>query len=405
MPEFIYKAKKGPSETVEGVISADNISSAIRKASEGGLYLLSVDEYHTGRHAPGSLFTVSGRKVSVKELANFTRQLSDLLGSGITIARALGLLYEQTENRAFKAVIADVRDSCVAGNLLSESLAKYPAVFSKLYTSLIKSGEASGTIDDILRRLADFSDKDLEIRTKVRSALAYPILMAAVGVMTVAVLLTFVIPKIAGMFSDLGQNLPAPTLLLINISSALRNYWWLIMLLALLAGAALKNAYKKKEIKRLIDAAKLKMPLAGDLVKRVEVARFARTLATLLKNGVPILEALTIVSGTINNDIIKDEIMRASSRVREGLSLAGGFGKESVLPRLVVNMIEVGEESGKVDDVLFKVAENYDKEVDAAIKVMMSLLEPILILALGLIVGFIVVSMLLPIFEINFLAK
>lgn len=403
MNRFIYKAKRSPYETVDGLVAADTRAAAIEKLSASGLYILSVEE-----EARGILFDRRGfsfgRKISVKEITTFTRQLSDLLASGLTIVRALGILTDQAQNGTFKEIVLDVKNSCIDGNPLSVCLARHPRVFPSLYRSLIRSGELSGSLDEVLERLADFNDRQLEMRTKITSALAYPALMAFVGLVTITVLLAFVIPRIAVMFSDMGQKLPLPTLILMRLSAAIRAYWWALAVLAAAAWLGLKKVCTTDAARARIDAFMLRMPVLGDLVMKLEIARFSRTLGTLLKNGVPALESLAIVAETVNNSVIKNGILSASESVREGASMADGFSSCSAIPPVVVNMMAVGEEGGRLDDALFKVAESYERETDAAIKVMMSLLEPVMILVLGIVVGFIVISMLLPIFSINFLA-
>lgn len=405
MPKFIYRAKKNPTEIIEGTIIADNRTSAIQKISGMGYYLLSIDEYIKSKDVLKRRISIFPRRISLKDITNFTRQLSDLLESGLTIVKALDILQQETENRRLKEVILDIRDFCVDGNPLSMALARHPEVFSNLFVSMVKSGETGGALESILRRLSDFNEKRLEIQTKVRSSLAYPILMLIVGGITIIVLLTYVIPRMVDMFGDLGQNLPVPTLILIGISDVIKNYWWLVLSFILAVSFIFTRIYKTKEGKLAIDNSKMNIPIFGNLTKKIEIARFTRTLATLLQNGVPILESLNVVADTVDNAVIKGEIKKVATYVKDGADLAHGFSKGSIVPSLVINMIAVGEGAGQVEKSLFKVAESYERESDAAIKVMMSLLEPILILGLGLIVGFIVISMLLPIFEINFLAR
>lgn len=405
MPRYAYKAKKGPSEVEEGIIVADNKTSAIQKISDMGYFLLSIDESIASGRGQGRDASFFQRRVSLKDITNFTRQISDLLESGLTIVKALDVIHNQTENKQLKRVVSDIRDYCVDGHPLSEALGRHPRIFPNLFVSMVRSGETGGALDNILKRLSDFSDKQLDVETKVRSALAYPILMAVVGCLTVVVLLTFVIPKMVGMFGDLGQNLPLPTVILIAISGGMRRYWWLAASFAFVAYFFISRIYSTEEGKKSIDTFKMNLPIFGPLIRKIEIARFARTFSTLLSNGVPILESLRVVSYTVNNALIRSEIDKAAALVKDGSNLANAFSKSSIIPPLVVNMIAVGEESGRVDKSLAKVAEGYDRESDAAIKVMMSLLEPLLILLLGLVVGFIVISMLLPIFEINFLAR
>jgi type II secretion system protein F len=405
VPKFIYKAKKNPTDIVEGMVVADSRDSAIQRISRKGYYLVSIDEYTKSDDALQRKFTGFLQKVTLTDITNFTRQLSDLLESGLTIVKALDTLHAQTENKKLKAVILEVKDYCVDGNPLSEALARHPRIFPNLFVSMIKSGEAGGTVARILKRLSDFYDAQLEIRTKIKTALAYPILMATVGVITIIVLMTFVIPRMMDMFGDLGQSLPLPTLVLVGISSAIKNYWWLALIIVSVGILVFLKMYETPEGRKTVDRLKITMPLFGPLIKKIEIARFARTLATLLSNGVPILESLRIVRDTVNNIVIKEEITKAQRSVKDGKDLAGAFSGSSVIPVLVVNMIAVGEEGGRVERALAKVAEGYERQSDAAIKVMMSLLEPTLILVLGLVVGFIVISMLLPIFEINFLVR
>jgi type II secretion system protein F len=406
MARFTYEAKRGPSDTIKGTLIADTRYAAIQKLSQSGYYLVSIqEEVLTSADASTKKAGPFFPRVSLKNLTDFTRQLSDLLESALTLVRALDTLHNQTASRRLKDVIADVRDFCVAGNSLSSALARHPDVFSGLYVSMVRSGETGGALESILRRLADFSEKQLEIQTKIRTALAYPALMAVVGCATIIVLMTFVIPKMTVMFGDLGQALPLPTQILIAASNALRNYWWLMAAAAAAAAASLVKLYATPEGRLSIDGIKFTLPVFGQVARKVEIARFARTLATLLANGVPILESLKVVSETMENAVIRTDLEKAYAAVREGSSLGKALRASRSMPLSVVNMITVGEEGGHLEKALLKVAEAFDRESDEAIKIMMSLLEPVLILALGLAVGFIVISMLLPIFEINFLMR
>lgn len=406
MARFLYEAKKSPKDVIKGVLAADNRAAAIQKIGKMGYYVISLkEESLSNAPAEGGAKGMLFGRVTLKDITDFTRQLADLLESGITIAKTLDLLYDQTTNRKLKAVIMDVRDVCVSGSPLSDALARHPKVFSNLYVSMVRSGETGGALEKILRRLSDFSEKQLEIQTKIRTALAYPILMSVVGVATIVILMTFVIPKMMVMFADLGQALPLPTQILLAISGAIRNYWWAII--AIIAGltAFIGKAYKTPEGRLSIDAMLLKAPVFGQLTLKVETARFARTLATLLENGVPILESLHVTSETLDNAVVRKEVDSAYDAVRQGSSLANGFYNSKVIPPPVVNMISIGEEGGHLERALLKVAQGYERESDEAVKIMMSLLEPILILTLGVVVGFIVIAMLLPIFEINFMMR
>lgn len=401
---FVFEAKKDPASIVKGSVTAETLESAVRKVSGMGYYLLSIDEESAeGRNGSSAFGRFFFRRVGLKPLVGFTRQLSDLLESGLTLVKSLELLSEQTENRHFKAAIVDVRSRCMDGHPLSEALSRHPRLFSNLYTSLVRSGEASGTLEGLLSRLADFQEKQLDIRARIRAALAYPILMTVVGLATIGVLVVFVIPKIMGMFQDLNQTLPLPTMILLNVSLVLTRYAWLWGLLLFLGVSAFLNFYKTERGRVAVDPLKLSLPVAGKLILKIEIARLSNTLATLLSNGVPILDALQIATETVSNRMIRRELEAAHDSVKGGAGLAQSLSGSKIFPKTVLNMIAVGEESGKLEKALFRISEIYDREADNAVKIMVSLLEPALILVLGLAIGFIVVSMLLPIFEISFL--
>lgn len=406
MARFVYEAKLNPKETIKSAIVADNRNAAIQKITRMGYYIISLEEEGANPGSEtsktrGSFFS----RITLKDVTDFTRQLSDLLESGITIAKALEIMHNQTTNKKLKEVISDIREFCVGGNPLSQALARHPKIFSNLYISMVRSGETGGALENILKRLSDFNEKQLEIRTKIRTALAYPLLMCVVGGGTIIILMTFVIPKMMVLFGDLGQALPLPTQILLGISTAIKNYWYIIIAAVAAIVVAIIKIYSTAEGRLAIDRMKLNAPLFGPLEKKIEIARFSRTLATLLENGVPILEGLSVVSDTISNTIIKTEIDKARAAVREGSSLASGLHASAVIPPAAVNMIAIGEEGGHLERSLEKVAQGYERESDEAIKIMMSLMEPILILVLGVIVGFIVISMLLPIFEISFMVR
>lgn len=405
MAKFIYEAKKSPTEIIKGEISADNDKAAIRKISQMGYYVISIEEEGAVLDRETSSSFDIFNKIGLKDTVDFTRQLADLMEAGLTVIRALDILKNQAVNKRFRLIITDIKEFCASGNSLSAAFSRHPRVFSNLFVSMVRSGEASGTLDRILRRLADFGEKQLEVRTKIRSALAYPALMAFVGIGTIVVLMTYVIPKMMVMFADLGQALPLPTQILLAASALIRNYWWVLIALAVASWAAFANIYKTKDGRLTIDRIVISMPIFGPLAKKVEIARFTRTLATLLDNGVPILESLRIVSDVVENGLLKAEIDRAYDAVREGSGLAAAFAGGVVVPESVLNIMAIGEEGGNLSQSLFKIAQGYERESDEAVKIMMSLLEPVLILILGAVVGFIVISMLLPIFEINFLMR
>ncbi len=403
MARFKYTAKKGPKDVVTGFLEAENKNAALHQLTGMGYFPLSIakEDVHEGRE--GMRF-FGGRKVAVKDLSIFTRQLADLLEAGLPLVRSLSVLEQQTENRYLRAVVTDLRSVVQDGNPLSDALSRHTAVFSRLYVSMVRSGETGGNLENILLRLAEFQEKQDELTTTVRGAMAYPLLMAGVGILTIFVLVTFVIPKIVSMFQDLNQSLPLPTVLLLNVSYFIRDFWWVLIAAGFILYFAAVRVTKSDEGKFAIDRVKLSVPLFGQLILRSEIARFARTLSTLLSNGVPILESLLVVSNVMENETLKQDIIRAQREVREGAGLAEGLTKGAWIPAFVNNMIAVGEESGILEKSLMKVAISYEREVDKTVKIMTSLLEPIMILTIGLVLGLIVIAMLLPIFEISFIS-
>ncbi len=405
MAKFIYKAKQGPEKIIDGAIEAESHESAVARISKMGYFPISVKREEESLASSGGKALYLFKKVKLHDLAIVTRQLADLLDSGLTLARALHVIHDQTENKYLRSVISDIRDDVEDGRPLSEATGKHPRIFSKLYVSMVRSGETGGALERILIRLAEFSETQQEIENKVKSALAYPIVMASVGIVTIFVLITFVIPRIVGMFEDLGQALPIPTAILVGVSNVIINYWYLILGGLGLAIFSFMRVRKTKEGRFYIDQFKLHMPVFGQLISKSEIARFSRTLATLLANGVPILTGLDVVADTMQNACLKRDIDEAYRFVRDGKSLAAGLARGKYFPMFATNMITVGEEGGQMEKALFKVADSYEREMDNAIKIMTSLLEPALIVVMGLVVGFIVISMLLPIFQINIITR
>lgn len=406
MPRFIYKAKKGPQEITEGLIDADSESQALSKMGALGLFPVSIKqegetEEERKEVSPLSFF---GR-VKTSDLAVFTRQLADLLEAGMTILNSLDILSKQTENKRLKTIISELGDYVKGGNTFAASLGRYPSVFSSLYISMVRSGEASGALEKVLNRLSDFMEEQEEFKTKVQAALAYPILMSCVGIITIVVLLTFVMPRVIGIFEDLGQSLPFITLVLLGISNFIRGYWYIAVSLILLLFFLIKQINKTPEGKSFLDKIKSDLPLIGPLLRKTDIARFAGTLGALLSNGVTILQSIEIVEGIMSSELAKKDLREAFSKVRDGASLAKALAGGHYFPLFVTNMISVGEESGQLERALFKVADSYERETDKMIKIISSLIEPVMILVMGLMVGFIVISILLPIFQISLIAS
>jgi len=405
MARFIYKAKRGPAEVKEGKIEAENQNQAAAKLSSMGLFVLSVEEETVAfiKRSKGRFLFF--KSIPLRDLGNFTRQLSNLLDSGLTMLNGLSVLMDQSENPHLRHTIGLIRDDVKGGATFSAALAKYPKVFSVLYVSMVASGEISGSLEEVLRRLSDFMEKDEESTSKVRASMAYPALMAFVGFITIFVLLSFVAPRLTAIFIDLGQALPLPTKILIGVSSLFARFWALIIIAIIIAITVFKRWLKTVSGKTVFDTIKLKIPLIGSFIQKVEIARFGRTLGTLIENGVPIIRALSVAAGTLGNTLIRQDIEGARKGIVEGASLSESIKKSKYFPAMVTNMIAVGEESGTLERSLFKIADAYDTEIERTIKTITSLLEPGLILFMGMVVGFIVIAMLLPIFHLNLMIR
>ncbi|MDD5408589.1 MAG: type II secretion system F family protein [Candidatus Omnitrophica bacterium] len=411
MPVFIYKAKNGPQEVIEGTVEAVTKEAAVSKIEQMGYVPIRVnlkEDSHAAEKLPLNKGTGPGaghfglfKKVSSHDLNVFTEQLATLVKSKVPLFEAINILSSQTENSGLKQIVSSISAELKDGKTLSEALSKYPQVFPLLYVNLVRSGESGGVLDETLTRLARFREEQEEVKANISSALAYPIFITIVGVLTVIVLLTFGIPRLVSMFSEAKQALPLPTRILISISSGIRNYWYLGVMFVTLLIFALKQKQVTKKRKAVIDKIILRLPIFGNFNKKAMLAEFTRTFSLLLANGVPVLEALQITVPTINNEIFKLELEKVHSDIIVGTPLSQSMKKSSWFPPFLTNMIAVGERGGNLQEVLLEVAVFYEREVRKLNKIMTSLLEPAIILIMGLIVGFIVMAMLLPIFEIN----
>ncbi len=344
-------------------------------------------------------------KITSQEINIFSRQLSDLLNSGLSLVKALSTIQAETNNTNLSSLIEDIQNYVEDGQPFSAALARHPRFFRPVYVSLVKAGEAGGMLDEVMIRLADLGDREDEIKGKIKSAAAYPILLAAVGLTTVFILLTFVIPRFVVMFQDIGQVLPLPTRLLIGVSSFLKKYWWLVLGVLLILILLTRRMKQTREGKLALDIFWLEIPVLGKLTLKIETARFCRTLGTLMENGVPIITALEIVRETITNQKIAVGLAQITEKVREGEKLAGLIKKSGLFPPTVSNLMTVGEEGGRLEKMLLKLADNFEREIERDMKTVTSLLEPSMILVMGSMVGFIVLAMLLPIFRMNLLIK
>lgn len=400
MPQFSYKAKDTAGQLVSGKLEAESTANVISRLQAMGYFPVSVQD---SKQAAATSATPAARqkKVKINDMATFNRQLADLLSSGIPLVKGLTVIQNQTQNPTLREIIQQVNQDVSGGDSLAGAMSRHPKVFNKLFIAMVKAGEAGGLLDQVLQRLADFAESEAETRSKIKSALAYPVVMVCAGAGAIVVLMTVVMPKIMKIYEDLDQQLPVTTVFLIRLSTFLQQYWYVVLGALVAVIFVLIRAKNTKEGRRALDGFVIKIPVLGPMIVKKEVANFARTLGSLLHNGVSILPALDITHGVLNNQIVADEVAKIPENVTQGEGVAAPLRKSSVFPPVVVNMMAIGEETGRLDDVLMKVARSYDTEVDRAMKTLTSLMEPIIILVMGMIVGFIVISMLLPIFSID----
>jgi len=399
MPLFDYTGFDAAGKKASGTVEAGGRRAAIARLHEQGVYPTELREERQEKGGGKRLALSFGRRVAPLELASATRQLSTLLAAGLTLDETLATVADQLERPQLQRVLGRVRSAVVQGEALHAALAAHAAIFPPLYINMVQVGENSGTLDAALSRLADFLEDQVRLRARIRAAMAYPLLMAVVGVGVLFFLLSFVVPKVTRMLTDLGQALPLPTQLLIALSGFLSQWWWLLLLLAA-AALLLLERYRRTPAGRLrLDRLALRLPLFGRLNLLLATARFSRTLATLLASGVPLLKALEIARNLLQNQVLAEAIAATIDAVREGESLATPLKRSGVFPPMVAQMAAIGERSGELEGMLLRVADAFDHQVEMAIGGLLSLLEPLMILIMGSVVGFIVMAILLPIFQ------
>lgn len=400
MPEFLYKATTLGGETVEGLMDGKDEESIIQGLHRLGYIPIRITSTQERRPSL-RLSSFLPQRVGVKNLLIFTQELSTLISAGLPLDRSLGILGTLTENERLSEAVKDVLKRIEGGNSLAEALGNHPRIFPKLYVNMVKAGESGGFLEVILSRLAQYLQSTKEIRDYLISVMIYPLILMMVSGVSIVILMTFVIPRFARIFSDMGQAIPLSTQIMLSISYSIKSYWWIGLGIILMIYLGLR-IYNQDEERRLRwDKFKLRWVAIGDLIKKVEVARFSRTLGTLIQSGVSILPALNLVKEISQNRVISRSIAYVHDRLREGKAISKSLEEAGVFPPLAVHLISVGEETGKLDAMLIKVAESYEENVRNTIKRFVSLLEPLIILVMGAVVGFIVISMLLAIFSIN----
>jgi type IV pilus assembly protein PilC len=406
MAKFAYKALNKEGKEIFGVIESDSQALAVNDIRSMGLYPTQVrdakksDERRARKEKGGiSEFYIGGLRQ--KQIMVMTRQMATLIDAGLPLLRSLNVLIAQQKPCKLRDVLREVSADIQQGATFAESLGKHPKAFDRLYVNMVRAGEVGGMLEVVLNRLAVFMERRQALKRKVRGALIYPIAVIVIATGIVSFLLVKVVPVFAEVFSDFGGTLPAPTQFLMAAGDFMQYRWWMLLLIVNCTIMSIKILGKSKYVKSAMDRVVLKVPLIGDLVTKVAVARFARTLGTLITSGVPILQALKITKETIGNEVLQNAVQRVHDSIKEGETIAAPLDESKVFPAMVVNMIDVGEETGSLDAMLMKVADIYDAEVEAAVEAMLALMEPMIIIVLGGVIGFIVVSLYLPIFSLG----
>ncbi len=404
MPVFEYRALDAKGKNIKGIVDADSEAQARTKLRSQGRYPVSIA---VSRSRQGKSGSRSGlglgllERVKSEEISIMTRQLATLMGAGIPLVQALDSLMEQTRNSVLKKVIAQVKGAVNEGNTLTNALAEHPKLFSSIFINMVRAGEASGALDIVLERLADFGEKQEALKGRLRAALVYPVFMAVIGSAILFILITYIVPNITQVFNEMDKVLPLPTLLLISLSDFLKMYWWACLLLVALFFTGLRYFISQPTGRAWWDLLKLKMFIVGPVVQKVILARFSSTLGSLLESGVGLMTSMQIVRTLVNNVHVARVIDDAMEQIQKGQTMTSALSDSEWFPPMFVQMVAVGEQSGSLETMLDKVAKAYEREVETAIMGMTSLIEPLMIAAMGLAVGFIVLSILLPIFEMN----
>ena len=397
MAKFMWEGKTRVGGTMTGEIEAPNEAFVIAQLRRQQIVPVKV------KTKPRDLrIALPWRrgKVSKKELAVFTRQFATMIDAGLPLVQCLDILGMQQENDGFKKVILRVKEDVESGSTFADALGKHPGVFDDLFVNLVSAGEVGGILDTILARLAAYIEKAMKLGKQIKSAMVYPSTILAVALIVTVVLLLYVIPIFGNMFSDFGQSLPVPTQIVLALSGYTRKYFLVFILFIVLVAFAIRWYYRQETGRRNIDRLLLRMPILGDLIRKIAVARFARTLATMVASGVPILEGMDIVAKSAGNKIIEEAVMKARTSISEGKTISEPLAQSKVFPIMVTQMVGVGEATGALDAMLTKIADFYDDEVDAAVGALTSLLEPMLMIFLGVVIGGLVIAMYLPIFKL-----
>ncbi len=398
---YAYKAQDDKGRVKNGKVSAVNAEAAARELAQKGLKPVTLEETDAAGLSGEVRIPGITDRVAAKEVAVFSRQFATMIASGLSLLRALSILAEQTENTTLAEVILGVKTDVEQGKSLSQALEAHPKVFSKLYVSMVRSGETGGLLDDSLLRLADTLEAQVALKNKIRSAMMYPMAVAVLVVLITAAMLIFIVPMFDGLYADLGgASLPVPTQILLAISGFLTSFWWVAVLGGIVSWVVFRRWKQTEGGRYAWDSIKLRMPIFGKLIHKSALARFAQTMAALTKSGVPILQAMEIVAETSGNAVVEEAVMASRASVSEGESIAKPMAERKIFPPMVVQMVAVGEETGALDTMLEKIGEFYDNEVETMVEGLTSLIEPLLIVVLGGVVGGMLIALYLPMFNI-----
>jgi len=396
---YSYRVRDRQGKIISGKLEAENEASVSQRLREMGYFIIGVEEEKAS--LTKKELHIFKPKVKQKDITVFTRQFATMINAGLPLVKCLNILAEQTESPALTEIITDVQHEVEMGRSLSEALAKHPDTFKELYSSMVKAGEIGGVLDDVLLRVANTLESEDEIRRRIKSAMTYPIAMLGISVLLLVVMLIFVVPTFERMFSDMGANLPFLTKIIITVSHFLVSWKGAILVIALIVGIVfLRRWLKTPNGRRKLDALKLRLPVFGSLFHKMSLSRFSRTLGTLVASGVPILQALEITSNTVGNVLVADAVDSVRAGVKEGDSIARPLGQSPLFPPMVTQMLAIGEETGALDTMLNKVSDFYDSEIAATVEALTSLLEPLMIVGLGVVVGTIVIALYMPIFSL-----
>ncbi len=403
MPIYSYKGIDSTGKKVSGTLDADNLKVARARLRKINVFPTEVAEGSAAKS--GTKGFKFFQKVSVQEIAEMTRQLATLIGANVPLVDSLNALVDQIENAKLKQALSDIRDKVVEGSRLADAMKAYPFIFSPLYLNMITAGEASGAMDTVLNRLAEFTESQAKLRSKVKGALTYPVVMGGVGVLLMCFLLVGVVPKITKIFIDAKMKLPLPTQIVVSLSDFLSSYWYMFLILIPLLLYGFNRFKNSPKGRFMMDRFSLNAPIFGDMMRKLAISRFCRTLSTMMASGVQLLAALDIVKNVVDNVVLAQVIEETRTSVKEGESIAEPLKRSGQFPPIVTQMIAIGEKTGDLENMLEKVASNYEQQVETKVSTLTTLLEPIMIVVMGAVVAFIVLSILFPMLKMTEVMK